>query len=35
MRDFAKQQDTWYKTWPEDVEQRAMVVDHVKMWQRC
>jgi len=35
MRDFALAQDKWYPTWPENVEDRAMVVDYVKMWQVC
>ncbi|KAK0213777.1 GH16 beta-1,3-glucan recognition protein [Armillaria fumosa] len=35
MRDFYNKKDTWYATWPEDVEQRAFVIDSVKMWERC
>ncbi|KAF8589547.1 glycoside hydrolase family 16 protein [Ramaria rubella] len=35
MRDFALAQDQWYPTWPADPEDRAMVVDYVKMWQTC
>lgn len=35
MSDFALAQDQWYSTWPKDVEQRAMVVDSVKMWKLC
>ncbi|KAH8105318.1 concanavalin A-like lectin/glucanase domain-containing protein [Cristinia sonorae] len=35
MRDFAKQQDTWSKTWAQNIEERAMVIDSVKMWQSC
>ncbi len=26
MRDFYNKKDTWYATWPEDVEQRAFVM---------
>ncbi|OJT11698.1 Beta-1,3-glucan-binding protein [Trametes pubescens] len=35
MHEFAKAQDTWSATWPEDVEDRALVVDSVKMWELC
>lgn len=35
MQDFAKAQDEWYATWPASVEDRAMVIDSVKMWQTC
>jgi len=35
MRDFLLAQDQWYPTWPQDIQQRAMVVDSVKMWQQC
>jgi hypothetical protein len=35
MRDFALKQSDWYATWPADVERRALVVDYVKMWQKC
>ena len=35
MRDFAERQDAWYANWPKNIEDRAMVVDSVKMWQRC
>ncbi|KAI0667515.1 concanavalin A-like lectin/glucanase [Trametes maxima] len=35
MRDFAAEQDEWYQTWPKNIADRAMVVDSVKMWQRC
>ncbi|KAJ3488610.1 hypothetical protein NLI96_g2713 [Meripilus lineatus] len=35
MRDFAKAQNEWYATWPENIAERAMVVDSVKMWQLC
>ncbi|KAI0357220.1 concanavalin A-like lectin/glucanase [Trametes cingulata] len=35
MRDFAKAQDQWYSTWPQNVEDRALVIDSVKMWKLC
>ncbi|KAJ3507159.1 hypothetical protein NLJ89_g6463 [Agrocybe chaxingu] len=35
MRDFARAQDEWSKTWPTNVEDRAFRVDYVKMWERC
>ncbi|KAF8525030.1 concanavalin A-like lectin/glucanase domain-containing protein [Hysterangium stoloniferum] len=35
MRDFATQQQTWSKTWPQDITQRAMIIDSVKMWRTC
>ncbi|KAI0327877.1 concanavalin A-like lectin/glucanase [Cubamyces sp. BRFM 1775] len=35
MRDFAKMQDEWYATWPTNVEDRALVIDSVKMWRLC
>ncbi|EIM84966.1 glycoside hydrolase family 16 protein [Stereum hirsutum FP-91666 SS1] len=35
MRKFALTQDDWSSTWPTDEDQRAMVVDYVKMWQLC
>ena len=31
----AKEQATWYATWPTDPKERALVVDSVKMWQQC
>jgi len=34
MRDFAKNQDQWYPTWPQDDENRAMIVKSVKMWEQ-
>jgi hypothetical protein len=33
--DFLRAQDKWYPTWPQDTFRRAMVVDSVKMWQKC
>ena len=35
MTDFAEAQNQWYATWPQNVEDRALVVDSVKMWQQC
>ncbi|KAH9927697.1 concanavalin A-like lectin/glucanase domain-containing protein [Fomitopsis serialis] len=35
MHDFAQAQDTWYATWPQNVQQRAFIIDSVKMWQAC
>ncbi|RPD53558.1 glycoside hydrolase family 16 protein [Lentinus tigrinus ALCF2SS1-7] len=35
MRDFAEAQEQWYASWPKNIADRAMVVDSVKMWQRC
>ncbi|KAI4521060.1 concanavalin A-like lectin/glucanase [Schizophyllum commune Loenen D] len=35
MRDFIKHKDKWYPTWPESVEDRAFIIDSVKMWQQC
>jgi beta-glucanase (GH16 family) len=35
MLDFIKSKDQWLKTWAEKEEDRAMVVDSVKMWQLC
>ncbi|KAF9532826.1 concanavalin A-like lectin/glucanase domain-containing protein [Crepidotus variabilis] len=33
--DFAQALAQWYPTWPTNVEDRAMVVDYVKMWKHC
>ncbi|KAJ7692096.1 concanavalin A-like lectin/glucanase domain-containing protein [Mycena rosella] len=33
--DFIKGSNQWLPTWPEKVEDRAMVVDYVKMWKHC
>ncbi|KAJ6615840.1 concanavalin A-like lectin/glucanase domain-containing protein [Mycena sp. CBHHK59/15] len=33
--DFIKGKSQWYPTWPQNVEDRAMVVDYVKMWKHC
>jgi hypothetical protein len=37
MRDFAEAETEWYNTWPQgnDIDDRAMVVDYVKMWEQC
>jgi hypothetical protein len=37
MRDFAIDQPNWYKSWPQgdQIEDRAMIVDSVKMWTEC
>ncbi|KAJ7073513.1 glycoside hydrolase family 16 protein [Mycena belliarum] len=33
--DFLRAQDQWYPTWPQDLSKRAMVIDSVKMWEKC
>ncbi|EJD44855.1 concanavalin A-like lectin/glucanase [Auricularia subglabra TFB-10046 SS5] len=33
MFDFANATSTWHKTWPKRPQDRAMVIDSVKMWQ--
>lgn len=35
MLDFARAQDTWYATWPQNLDERAFIIDSVKMWQSC
>ncbi|KAJ7183584.1 glycoside hydrolase family 16 protein [Mycena filopes] len=35
MQDFINNKAQWLPTWPEDVEERAMVVDYVRMWKHC
>ncbi|KZT63256.1 glycoside hydrolase family 16 protein [Daedalea quercina L-15889] len=35
MHDFAQAQDTWYATWPQSIDERAFIIDSVKMWQSC
>ena len=35
MSDFAYAQPQWTSAWPENAEDRALVVDSVKMWQKC
>jgi len=34
-RDFINAANQWYPTWPTSVEDRAMIVDYVKMWKHC
>ncbi|KAJ7082933.1 glycoside hydrolase family 16 protein [Mycena belliarum] len=33
--DFIRGSNQWMPTWPQNVEDRAMVVDYVKMWKHC
>lgn len=35
MRSFAEAQSQWYPSWPQNLDDRAMVVDYVKMWRHC
>ncbi|OBZ73352.1 Beta-1,3-glucan-binding protein [Grifola frondosa] len=35
MTDFAHLQSEWYSSWPQNIEDRALVVDYVKMWKLC
>ncbi|KAJ6577945.1 concanavalin A-like lectin/glucanase domain-containing protein [Mycena capillaripes] len=35
MSDFIKNSAQWLSTWPENVDDRAMVVDYVRMWKHC
>ncbi|UZJ55707.1 hypothetical protein CBS101457_005027 [Exobasidium rhododendri] len=35
VRDFWASKDKWLPSWPANVEDRAMVVDSVKIWQQC
>ncbi|KAF8824735.1 hypothetical protein HHX47_DHR7000447 [Lentinula edodes] len=35
MRSFAEAQSQWYPTWPENLDDRAMAIDYVKMWRHC
>ncbi|TFY58030.1 hypothetical protein EVJ58_g6670 [Rhodofomes roseus] len=35
MHDFAQAQDSWYATWPQDTQDRAFIIESVKMWQSC
>lgn len=35
MRDFWEAKDQWLPTWPQDIRERALVIDSVKMWQQC
>ncbi|KAG9225654.1 hypothetical protein CCMSSC00406_0007511 [Pleurotus cornucopiae] len=35
MREFAQNQNQWLPSWPTNEEERAFVIDSVKMWQQC
>ncbi|KAI0052837.1 glycoside hydrolase family 16 protein [Auriscalpium vulgare] len=35
MEQFALAESEWSKTWPDSPNDRAMIVDYVKMWQKC
>lgn len=35
QRDFLRAIDEWYPTWGTGIEQRALVIDYVKMWKHC
>lgn len=35
MRSFAEAKEQWYPTWPENLDDRAMAIDYVKMWKHC
>ncbi|KAI0739924.1 hypothetical protein C8Q80DRAFT_1357587 [Daedaleopsis nitida] len=35
MTDFANAQSQWAESWPQNIEDRALVVDSVKMWKQC
>ncbi|KAJ3709737.1 glycoside hydrolase family 16 protein [Lentinula guzmanii] len=35
MRDFLEAQDQWYPTWPTNPDERAFVIDSVKMYEQC
>lgn len=35
VRDFWASRDKWLPSWPTKVEDRAMVIDSVKIWQQC
>ncbi|KAF7335504.1 Glucan 1,3-beta-glucosidase [Mycena venus] len=35
MANFASNKGQWLPTWPENVEDRAMVMDYIKMWKHC
>ncbi|CAK5275550.1 unnamed protein product [Mycena citricolor] len=35
MVDFIQGSKQWLPTWPENLEDRAMVVDYVRMWKHC
>ncbi|KAJ7113085.1 glycoside hydrolase family 16 protein, partial [Mycena epipterygia] len=33
--DFLRAQNKWYPTWPQNSAGRALVIDSVKMWEKC
>jgi len=35
MSDFWRARDEWLPTWSDNTEERSLIVDYVKMWQRC
>ncbi|KAJ3758154.1 GH16 beta-1,3-glucan recognition protein [Lentinula raphanica] len=35
MRDFLEAQNEWYPTWPTNPDDRAFVIDSVKMYEQC
>ncbi|KAF9552143.1 GH16 beta-1,3-glucan recognition protein [Agrocybe pediades] len=35
MSDFWTKRNQWASTWSSNVEERSLVVEHVKMWQQC
>ncbi|KAJ7244244.1 hypothetical protein C8J57DRAFT_1364151, partial [Mycena rebaudengoi] len=34
-RDFLQTKDQWHPWWSQDIERCAMVIDSVKMWEKC
>ncbi|KAJ7245552.1 hypothetical protein C8J57DRAFT_1362355, partial [Mycena rebaudengoi] len=34
-RDFLQVKGQWHPSWPQDNERCAMVIDSVKMWEKC
>lgn len=34
-KDFWTAREEWLATWPKNVEDRAMIIDNVKVWQQC
>ncbi|KAF7293515.1 Glucan 1,3-beta-glucosidase [Mycena indigotica] len=35
MSDFINNKQQWLPTWPENLEERALAVDYVRMWKHC
>jgi len=35
MADFWRNREQWLPSWPQNINDRAMVVDYVKMWETC